>query len=370
MLNNYISIIYPFRNRDVSRVHLSLKSLQAQTRNNFKVVFVDFGSDFDFAKPAELVVGEFDFATYVYVGHPGLLWNKSKALNYGIKMVATEFIITSDVDVIFSQNFVEIVSKLAETHSFSLFKIGYLSKAVTEQQQKQLNLNSIETTHIGDTFGIGLFPKSLLEKVGGLDEFFHFYGSEDEDLNYRIKAFGAKLNVCNDGLLYHQWHERYPRKKDDQLTHLPRLGNILRINQRQYLLNKEHKVLHPNSKSWGHCYALSDGQRLECPDKIILLENVSSHVTHFFGEAIKTYKGLVIQVIVKEAIYFNSKKYKLKKFFGKQTQPYMSMKAVNDQILEEILFRYRDFNYAYKVSEDLKQISFTIDFKNSYDAAL
>lgn len=49
-----------------------------------------------------------------------------------------------------------------------------------------------------------------------------------------------------------------------------------------------------------------------------------------------------------------------------QSQHYMTMKEVNNFILKEILFRYSNTNYSYIISNDLMQISFTIDF-NTYN---
>jgi glycosyltransferase involved in cell wall biosynthesis len=40
-----VTIVYAFRNRDVLRVKASLDSLQQQTHSDFKVVFVDYGSE-------------------------------------------------------------------------------------------------------------------------------------------------------------------------------------------------------------------------------------------------------------------------------------------------------------------------------------
>lgn len=358
---NDIHIVFAYRNRDFARVKLSLESLKTQTSKKFKVIFIDYGSQDTFARTTKEIVNGFDFATYNYVGHSGLLWNKSKAINFGIKKAQSEFIVTADVDVLFSENFVETALKLARPNSFSLFKIGYLSKEVTKEQQKYLNLKAIKTTHIGDTFGIGLFPKSTLEAVGGLDEFFHFYGSEDEDLTYRVLLSGVTSNNCDELLLYHQWHERYPQKRDRQLTVMPRLRNVLRINQRHFLWHKDQKIVHPNPKTWGRCYRKDDAIILEDPKFKVHLDNISSHIEHFFGAAIYTYSGSVIQVVIREAPYFKSLKHQIKKAMGKQTQPFMTMKAINDLILKEIVFRYRDHNYAYEVSEDLKQVKFTIN---------
>lgn len=365
-----VQIIFAFRDRDADRVRLSLTSLKTQTQNSFNVIFIDYGSQNIYAHKVKEIVSRFAFATYYYVGHPGLLWNKSKAINYGLRKAQSDYIITVDVDVLFTENFVETALKLASASSFLLFKIGYLSERVTAQQQQRLNLNSIEPTHIGDTFGIGLFPRSTLEAVGGLDEFFHFYGSEDEDLNYRVLISGVTSNNCDELLLYHQWHERYPQGKDHQLTVIPRLRNVLRINQRHFLWHKEQKIVHPNPKTWGRCYRKDDAIILEDPKFKVHLDNISSHVEHFFGAAIYTYSGSVIQVVIREAPYFKSLKHQIRKAMGKQTQPYITLKTINDLILKEIVFRYRDYNYAYEVSENLKQIKFTINLDSNKNDAV
>ncbi len=39
-----ITILYPYRNRDLERIKRSLDSLVVQTDQRFKVLFVDYGS--------------------------------------------------------------------------------------------------------------------------------------------------------------------------------------------------------------------------------------------------------------------------------------------------------------------------------------
>lgn len=357
-----LTIIFPYRNRDPERIRCSLISLSNQSFHDFEVMFIDYGSQDVKAKAVEAIIADFPFASYHYVAHEGLLWNKSKALNYGIRQAKTPYIITSDIDVLFAPHFIESVVAQMEPNGFSLFKIGYLSEKETKLQLTNLDFNTISTTHVGETFGIGLFPKEALETVGGLDEFFHFYGSEDEDINLRVQIAGYRLKQCNELMLYHQWHKRYPQKKDNVLQIQPRLTNVLRLNQRHFLWHKAHGIVHPNPKSWGHCYSKADLKTLERPDTIIQLDNIMAHVEHCFGVVLNQHSNSIVQIIVNEAPYFRSLKYKLKQILGKQTQTYMSMKAVNDLMLKDIVCRYRDLNYAYKVTENLKQIQFTIDF--------
>ncbi|MCR9183580.1 MAG: glycosyltransferase, partial [Flavobacteriaceae bacterium] len=181
-----ITILYAFRNRDTHRVKLSLQSLQKQTVQGFEVVFVDYGSDNEFSTPVKKMVERFDFASYHYISHPGLLWNKSKALNYGIRQAKCDSILINDVDVILHPKAMELFQSVSAPKRFSLFKIGYLPQSISLNEVATKPYEELTPTHTGDTFGIGLFPKAALEAVHGLDEFFHFYGSEDEDLIARL----------------------------------------------------------------------------------------------------------------------------------------------------------------------------------------
>ena len=69
----------------------------------------------------------------------------------------------------------------------------------------------------------------------------------------------------------------------------------------------------------------------------------------------------MVKAVFFEEDYYKSTKYKLKLRLGKQTQPYISMKQVNDMILKEILYNYRDHNYSFRVEQNLKRIVFILE---------
>lgn len=325
------------------------------------MVFVDFGSEAVFAKAVKEVVTAFDFAVYHYVGHPGLLWNKSKALNYGIRQAKNDFILINDVDVILHPKALENFQNLCVPEIVTLFKIGYLPESVSLEQIAKIPFDALKPGHTGDTFGIGLFPKRALEKVHGLDEFFHFYGSEDEDLNARLQNAGFKTQREHQLLFLHLWHPRYPQKKDKQLSLQPRLYNAQRINQRHFLYQRENRIIQAlHQEHWGACYTPKDKETLLSPHITLHLPNIKAVVIHFLREELKSYQGKVVSVLFYEDPYYKSIKYKLKSLLGKQSQPYLSMKTVNDEILKTIVFDYRHHNYAYKVAGDLKEIHFVI----------
>jgi len=356
-----ITILYAFRNRDARRVRLSLQSLQQQTLQDFEVVFVDYGSEEAYASSVKEVVESFDFANYHYIAHPGLLWNKSKALNFGIRQARGAYVFIADVDVVFQNNFLNEVHKTKQPDSFCLFKIGYLPQNLSVSEYKPQDFFSYKPSHIHETFGVGLFPKKALIEAHGLDEFFHFYGSEDEDLNARLLQAGYSKKLVKGLFLHHLWHPRYPQKNKEKLTMSPRLSNVMRINQQHFLNQKAQKSIKPfNQKQWGICYTPSDRERLLNPDITLQLPNIDAVVAHFLRERLRQYTGKVVAVTFYEDTYYNSLKYRLKKWLGKQSQPYLSMKQVNDEILKTIVFDYRDCNYEFQVADNLKEISFII----------
>ena len=65
----------------------------------------------------------------------------------------------------------------------------------------------------------------------------------------------------------------------------------------------------------------------------------------------------------KNNLYYNTLKYKIKELLGKNTQPYMDMKEINDILLQQIVCNYRDRNYSVKIADDLKKITAIIDLR-------
>jgi glycosyltransferase involved in cell wall biosynthesis len=104
-----ISFLFAYRNRDSKRVLLSLKSLALQEHENFEVVFVDYGSDDDKASAVKKLVESFAFSSYYYIAHPGLLWNKSKALNYAASKAKGDYVFVADVDICFNNKVVKML---------------------------------------------------------------------------------------------------------------------------------------------------------------------------------------------------------------------------------------------------------------------
>ena len=106
-----ITILYAYRNREISRVKRSLDSLASQTKQNFNVIFVDYGSKKETASEIKELVKHFSFCNYHYLFSELQPWNKSKAFNYVLKNLDSEYCFTADVDMIFHPEFTTVLEK-------------------------------------------------------------------------------------------------------------------------------------------------------------------------------------------------------------------------------------------------------------------
>ena len=62
-----VTIVFPFRDRDMQRVKRSLDSLQEQTCNDFIVMFIDYGSNPNLSKEIKALVIHYSFVAYYYL---------------------------------------------------------------------------------------------------------------------------------------------------------------------------------------------------------------------------------------------------------------------------------------------------------------
>ena len=80
-----------------------------------------------------------------------------------------------------------------------------------------------------------LYPRALLERVGGFDRSFDIYG-EDTDLGQRALAAGAEGIWVPDALV---WHAVHRRTWDEALRERTRVGEIARLVRRHPRLKRE-----------------------------------------------------------------------------------------------------------------------------------
>ncbi len=356
-----ISIIFAYRNREIPRIKASMDSLDSQKNKAFEVIFVNYGSEPGISDNLEKLFHTYSFAEYYSLEIGQQLWNKSRALNFGIKKANCPYIFIADVDIVFSPNTIELLLNQLSPKVFSLFTLGYLDEKESARLSFDFKFEELKPERYGVVNGMILTTKESLFEVKGYDEFFHFYGSEDVDLYTRLENAGYKSNLVTDTYFYHNWHQSYQKSDDEKLSLTPRLTNVLRINQQHYFYHQRERIISPKrQESWGEIIDKSQSKLLERPTKKFQFSNILAQVEHFFNEELQGINKEILEVSVIEDPYYNSTKHKAKKLIGQQTQTYCSLKEANDIILKAIIFNYRNSNYSYEISNDLKSIIFKI----------
>lgn len=356
-----ITIIYPYRNREPERIKRSLNSLVKQNKQNFEVVFIDYGSKNETAAEIKKMVEEFSFCTYHYLFSELQPWNKSKALNFAIKDIKFEYCLVADVDMIFHPNFTTTLAKHCMSDRVTYFQVGFLSEKESKKEQPFENFK-INFLSNNEATGISLFPVQKLKEIRGFDEFFHFWGAEDTDVHNRIKNIDCTLIFYDTiVLVLHQWHFNYRKRETKTLNTELQLSRIVEFNHLHMMQNLKNKTTIVNNECWGNVISKSEFDQLK-EHPVVPISNQKEEIDYFLFQKLKQAKDKILAIEVKENLINNSIKYKIKKILGKKVPEFYTLKEVNDRILQHIVSFYHSEPYIYWVSEDLKTLTLKIKF--------
>lgn len=357
-----ITILYPYRNREESRVKRSLDSLAQQTNRNFKVVFVDYGSVFAIASTIKKLTQNYDFVNYLYTYHCHQPWSRARAVNIGLQNVTTPYVFVADVDMIFSEDFIEKLIPIQNPNQAVFFKVGFLDQKESVQL-KCFDQYKIRFFSQVGAKGLSLFPLEALIKIKGFDEFFHFWGAEDEDVHGRLEQAGYEsIFYEHEVLLLHQWHESYRASERKTLTADLQLTQISRLNQQHLLQNKERNTDDIAAAFWGKTITKEEYEIIENHSVAIIIGNQKAKVDHFLYSELPCAKSKITNVVFQKEPFQSSWKYWVKRRLGKTVPSYYSLKTINDLVLLHLISFYRNNNYSYIISEDLKTIQLKIKF--------
>lgn len=244
-----LTIIYGFRNREPERVRRSLDSLKKQSDPDFNVVFIDYGSDEGLSNQIEKLAGQYSFCRYLYNDTRGRPWNRAHAINTGIKMARDEFVFTADVDLLFHRSFVEIAKGLCSDHTATFFSVAYLNRQFSNWENIKEKGAIVSKSH---ALGLALIPVSRLKSIGGYDEFYSFWGQEDNDIELRLKEAGLQTQFFDSKiLLFHQWHAI---SRDNELD-VPKGWGVM---QQDYVNFFKKEMVRNKEVEWGKCFSSAD----------------------------------------------------------------------------------------------------------------
>ena len=205
------SFIIGFRNRDYQRVKNSLDSLARQKEQNYEVVFVNYGSDEQITSEIEHLVKNYPFCRYIYSETRGMVWSRAHALNIGLRLAQGDYVIFSDIDLLFPANFTELLTQFLSDRTFLTHRCYYLPECFNVNSNLNDKLEDVPVSYVG----LLLVSKGYALKIHGFDEFYQIWGAEDDDFIARLERAGLQRRVIdvNDIPVYHQWHHLASPKK-------------------------------------------------------------------------------------------------------------------------------------------------------------
>jgi cellulose synthase/poly-beta-1,6-N-acetylglucosamine synthase-like glycosyltransferase len=207
---------------------------------------------------------------YIYNNTRGMLWNRSHALNTGIRIADTDFVITSDVDLIFPDNFINKMLEHLENGTELHCNAYALPKNFRQYEllfKKQFRFKERDLTALGLVQGV---KRDVLEELHGFDEFYQIYGAEDTDLNLRLALTGlqTKWLPLKEVPIYHQWH---PSSVKRTRSRIPLgWGKFIR-----HYMETNSQVLVRNKEGWGKVYTDSNRMILQKDIRIFKITDLS-----------------------------------------------------------------------------------------------
>ncbi|WP_423818473.1 glycosyltransferase family 2 protein [Salinimicrobium sp. TIG7-5_MAKvit] len=356
-----ITIIYPFRNRDLIRVENSFLSLKEQTCDSFEVEFVDYGSDHQTAEKTRRLCSQFSFVNYSYCYTEFQPWNKSRALNSVIKTLESGYCFVADVDIIFHPQFIEKAIQLQDGYRSTYFQIGFLSKEVEVLLDHFSTGDYRKSTR--EATGLSMFPVKVLKELRGFDEFYHFWGAEDTDMHVRIKNAGYEVEFYDEEvLLLHQWHPSYRSLESKTLTKDLQITGIVQLNHRHLQWAIENRSTTTNIMNWGVVMSRDDFEYLDQLKTGFYLNNEKRKIDDLLYGQFPSFKNRAVKIEIKKSRYPKSMAYRLKRIFQKKVPEYYTLKEVNDLVLVHLVSFYRNRSYIYNICEDHDRITVGIKF--------
>ncbi|GIZ07455.1 glycosyltransferase family 2 protein [Flavobacterium sp. UMI-01] len=347
-----ITIVFTYRNREISTVEKCLNSLAKQTVADFKVVVVDYGSEIRFATDLKQLIELYDFVELISCPVQGQLWNKSRAINMALQQATTPYFFVGDIDMLFRDDFIEKLYALKSDQTVVYFQVGVLS-------QTESKLNKVFQEYLikhktnEEATGMTLFPTAVLKSIQGYDEFYHGWGAEDTDVHIRLQLAGYKIHFFDETILMlHQWH---PKKYRSKQSKEPFHSNLEQINH-QYLqkiaIRKDYVA--NTVFGWGTVPETVDFNNVK-PIKISLTNQLSEVGALLYG-LLEHYRGECIVIEIEPHQEYNSFKNSLKKVIGKKSRNFYNFQTINDLLLAQIISRFRDKYYSYEWNKQKNRI--------------
>lgn len=357
-----LTIVIPNRDRNLSTVKRTLSSIAVQLEGEIKVVVVDYGSDDEYQLKLQEYITSLEGVHLMLCPTQGQLWQKTRAINIALKQCDTPYFMVADMDMLFHSDFIKKIQKYIHPDEVTYFKVGIL----TEEEsilEKPFEEYTVKFYTNEEATGMTLFPTEVLKSVGGFDEFYHGWGSEDTDVHVRLRNKGIPVHFNQEEtLLLHQWHPKFYRSKESTA---PYHHNLERINYEYISLSRKHKkVLANKGRAWGVYPDKDQYLALKEPKTIINCTSTSDAITAFCFQLSEGVWDGVIQLIVQPHPAEKTIKTNVKRALKKRVPLFMPLEEANSKLLETIISNYRNAPYSYSFDRKNQKITCTINLSS------
>jgi predicted glycosyltransferase involved in capsule biosynthesis len=219
-----LTLLIPYRQREKALVSFCEWSIDARNSKacpQIRVILIEGSST-----PTENVAAIAAKAgiEYYFVKNEGV-FHKTRLLNFGLKLVSSNYVLAYDVDLIPYGN--SLLRHLHLTQSSSHFLVtGYRlmcdrPSLIDNNLDEECDRSSIAPEDMPtalkkhltsfEKFGVlPMFETKLLQQLGGWDENFLGWGGEDQDLIERYSRLGFTLCRVPELVYLHLNHDREP----------------------------------------------------------------------------------------------------------------------------------------------------------------
>ena len=215
-----LTIVVPNRDRlDFTQPasQFFLKSLQWQSNLEFTLLVIDGGSS-NYNHIKKYLEDNAKFETKVIQHKIGQVFHKTLLNNIAIRKANTEYVGTTDADMLFYPSFINTVKKYLAQDNFIESRTMYLKQPTVEKLYKgDINLYNIEKIKEGKIKkrstcgGFACMSKSQWEKIKAYSEDMVGWGSEDYDLYLRASSMLKTVwlgESTESIMLFHQPHNK------------------------------------------------------------------------------------------------------------------------------------------------------------------
>ncbi len=205
-----ISVLIPYREREIATVRRCLDALEQQSYQDFEIIFLDYGSNDAVQSQVEAICKEYKKVKYFYSETQGHFWSCSQAFNQAFYYASGEWFVMLDVDLIVPQDFLQKALSKITPDSFLVFGFLHLPRRFEDWQSLKNNTHNYLDLTISGNEAVGniFVAKKYLSLVQGYDTFYRIWGEEDLDVMRKLQFIGlkAKTTQPKDLPIFHQWH--------------------------------------------------------------------------------------------------------------------------------------------------------------------